>query len=407
MSGSAPAVSIGFRLPPDAAFTCARCNRCCRGDWLIAITAEEAERLRALYPGIEPTAGRETLKGEEVFLMARRADGACVYLADEGCRVHAEHGSAAKPAVCRKFPYFPRAVGSTAFVHLSRMCPTVYAARGASGEELALDAALSSGSPGEPEPEPGIVRVAGNSTTDWAGYLDFENRLSTLLCDERWPLDDAVAAGEILLRRHAGLEVPRANAAEDEALDAVMAAIARREPMLGLYRYVMAALVTLTESRRTGRIEPSVWVEDLGIFGRVLFKTGRIRLRTLGAEVALRDVAAVPWPRRDRPSLTPLRSFLASHLHHKFLRVAPDLEYAYHLLVGAYAAVKFYARASAAAGGREAMTAQDLQRGIECAEYNLLLHRPLRDAPLEKRLVRGMFRKFLFHPSYTSSLVIF
>jgi Fe-S-cluster containining protein len=35
----------------------------------------------------------------------RPVDGRCLFLEDERCKIHAEHGSAAKPAGCRRFPY--------------------------------------------------------------------------------------------------------------------------------------------------------------------------------------------------------------------------------------------------------------------------------------------------------------
>jgi Fe-S-cluster containining protein len=434
-------------IPPGEAFSCRRCNRCCRGPWVIGITAAEADRLRKLYPEIEPTAGVEILKGETLYAMRRTSDGAagaggaCVYLDPDGCRIQKDHGAAAKPAVCHRFPYFPRAIAGGVYVHLSRMCPTVYDAKGKAGEALAADV-LAAYPDLKPGPALEKVRFAGSAEISWEEYRGFEDQLAALIMDDRWSLDDAVASGYWLIQRVARNEAPgragvgacapfeprsrsgdeasnspvlrqaqdergRKDPGLDPIVDLVMTSIAKRNPMLGLYRYVMAATVTVIESERgrTGRFE--AWKGDMSLYGRLLFRRGIARLRSIEAPVDLRRLPEVAWPRRNRPDLSPVRRYLVSHLRHKLLLQAPDVEYAYNLLIGAYATIKFYARASAVSAGRERMIAEDVRRGVEIVEYNLLLHRPLEGAALEKRLVRGWFRKFLFHPAYASSMIAF
>jgi Fe-S-cluster containining protein len=401
-------------IPPGEAFSCGRCNRCCRGPWVIGITAEEAASLRKLYPEIEPTAGTEVLKGETLYAMNRTADGAmgaggsCVYLDPDGCRIQKEHGAAAKPAVCHRFPYFPRAVAGGVYVHLSRMCPTVYDGKGATGEALAAD--VLAAHPGLlPAPALDTVRFAGSAEVSWAEYRAFEDQLVALLLDDRWSLDDAVASGYWLVQRVARNEGvrPEAEAKLDPIVDLVMTSIAKRNPMVGLYRYVMAAIITVIESNRGRAGRFATWKSDMSRYLHLLFRRGAARFRSIEIPVDLRRIPEVAWPRRSQPDLTPVRRYLASHIRHKLLLEAPDIEYAYALLIGAYATIKFYARASAVAAGRERMTADDVRKGVELVEYNLLLHRPLEGAALEKRIVRGWFRKFLFHPAYASSMIAF
>lgn len=44
--------------------------------------------------------------GSPAWFLARREDGACVFLDDDaGCAVHARHGPEAKPAFCREYPF--------------------------------------------------------------------------------------------------------------------------------------------------------------------------------------------------------------------------------------------------------------------------------------------------------------
>ena len=120
-------------FPPEVRFTCSRCGDCCRG-WHVMLGPGETERLEALdwsgvapelagfspaapVPG-EPRSGRVAL--------ARRADGACVYLGSENqCRIHETFGEAAKPLLCRLYPFGFFAVGERVAVDVSFACRAV------------------------------------------------------------------------------------------------------------------------------------------------------------------------------------------------------------------------------------------------------------------------------------------
>lgn len=332
--------------------------------------------------------------------IARTREGSCVFLESGGCRIHREHGAETKPAACRRFPYFVRDAGGERWLHLSRMCPTVYDEQGARGDQLARDARNSGA---EPDTLRGSEPVAfsGSTMLAWDEYLRFEEKLCALLEDERWPLDDAVAGGLLLLEQAANREEQGA----DDTMELVLAAIAKRRPMVGLYRYIMAGVVTMIESERGEKLTFAARRANMARFLRLLLRSGTIRLAAIGADVDAKSISAIRWPRKEHPRLTPVRHLLTSHIRHKILLRAPDVEFAYYLLIAAYAAIKFYARAAAAARDRETLHSDDLRRGVEVAELHLLLHR--RGGTIERDLGRGFFRKFLFHPSFPSSMVAF
>lgn len=408
-------VEAEIQSPPEEKFTCGQCNLCCKRGWLIGIDDKEAARLRDLYPDLDPMREVDLPDGRRVFGMARKEDGSCVFLESYGCRIHREHGFEAKPDVCRRFPYFLwKDKNDVAYLHLSRMCPTVYEGRGAFGKQL-LDAArpLLPGAKKLDVDRDDPVSLSGAVELNWPGYQQFEDELVALISDERWALDDAVAGGRILLDRFikqtsGEQSFSRGFSNEDDlALDIIMSTIASRSAMSGLYRYVMAAMVSVIESRRGIEGEKGVWREDFGNFFKIIFGRRELHFRSMRLTADLSRLGSVPWPKKDNPDLSPVRRLLVSHIRRKFLLQAPDIEFGYHLLIGAYAAIKFYSRASAVAHDRETLIPSDLKRGVQATEYNLLLHRTLEGDPLESRFVRNYFKRFLFHPSYPSSMVAF
>ena len=88
--------------PPLAAggafsYECRRCLRCCR-DKRIAVNPYEVYRLsRRIGTSTTELLARFTSEGGTA--LARREDGRCVFLGDEGCTVHPD-----RPLVCRLYP---------------------------------------------------------------------------------------------------------------------------------------------------------------------------------------------------------------------------------------------------------------------------------------------------------------
>jgi lysine-N-methylase len=155
----------------------------------------ELERLRALdwngsapdLLGIAPAEprGRRTA-------LARRPDGACIYLgSDNQCRIHGQFGEAAKPLMCRLYPFGFAAVGGRIAVDVSFSCRAVSEGLGEplsrrTPEWLRL---LEESSLGE-------TRHAFSKKYSISGELlwELEHQLVALLSDESLSLLDRVRA---------------------------------------------------------------------------------------------------------------------------------------------------------------------------------------------------------------------
>jgi lysine-N-methylase len=131
-------MAISLTLPTIQNWSCHNCSGCCR-QHAIEVTADERQRILAQGWGADdgtPTgnalfewhAGPPWAKR---FRLAHQADGACVFLNEQGlCRIHAKFGEAAKPLACRIYPYAFHPAGKQATVSLRFSCPSVVANRG-------------------------------------------------------------------------------------------------------------------------------------------------------------------------------------------------------------------------------------------------------------------------------------
>lgn len=130
-----PGVAPRF-VHADVRFTCSQCGDCCR-TFDVPLVQGEAERLESLAwegsgPGAQVTtpirvaglAGRRQL--------ARRRDGACVFLGERSqCLVHERFGELAKPLMCRLYPFAFYPLGDRVGVDVSFACRAVAAGEGA------------------------------------------------------------------------------------------------------------------------------------------------------------------------------------------------------------------------------------------------------------------------------------
>jgi Fe-S-cluster containining protein len=128
-----------FEAPADLRFTCTRCGDCCRG-WNVMLGPGEEERLRALdWRGREADlVEAETVVaaplpgGGRARRLARRDDGACVYLgADSRCRIHQHFGGLSKPLMCQLYPFGFYPVGDRLAVDCSFACRSISQGSGA------------------------------------------------------------------------------------------------------------------------------------------------------------------------------------------------------------------------------------------------------------------------------------
>jgi lysine-N-methylase len=90
-------------------YSCRQCGDCCRS-FPVRLSPEEAERYEARdwsELGIQgPVVTWRREAGSSIPRLARRRDGACRFLADDGlCEVHRRLGEAQKPLACRLYPF--------------------------------------------------------------------------------------------------------------------------------------------------------------------------------------------------------------------------------------------------------------------------------------------------------------
>lgn len=105
---------------------CHSCGDCCRS-YAVPVTAAERARIEAQGWDKLPEYANAPLfthRGRDTHL-AHRPDGACVFLGpDNRCRIHAAHGSAAKPLACRLYPLVLVPAGDHWNLGLRMACPS-------------------------------------------------------------------------------------------------------------------------------------------------------------------------------------------------------------------------------------------------------------------------------------------
>jgi len=118
-------------LPVLQNWDCQGCSLCCR-QYHVSVSPEEQKRIEDQGWGKEPE-----FQGVPLFVrvggwfskssyrLNHQPDGACVFLGpDNRCRIHARHGSAAKPLACRIYPYTLVPAGDHWKLGLRFACPS-------------------------------------------------------------------------------------------------------------------------------------------------------------------------------------------------------------------------------------------------------------------------------------------
>ncbi|MDE2508603.1 MAG: YkgJ family cysteine cluster protein [Planctomycetota bacterium] len=121
-------------LPVMQNWDCHSCSDCCRIE--AVITAEEKDRIEALDLANDPEVGARPWfapvgGGSKNWKLRHRPDGACVFLTTANrCRIQERFGAAAKPFVCRLFPFVLIPAGNHWRAGISFSCPSSAANRG-------------------------------------------------------------------------------------------------------------------------------------------------------------------------------------------------------------------------------------------------------------------------------------
>lgn len=121
-------------VPEGARYECLGCGDSCRG-WRIALGPGEAERIQGLdWSGrVDELVGERVLQGRGAgAALSQRSDGTCVFLGERRqCVIHEHFGAAAKPLVCRLYPFGFLPVGDRIAVDVSYACRAVASDHGA------------------------------------------------------------------------------------------------------------------------------------------------------------------------------------------------------------------------------------------------------------------------------------
>jgi Fe-S-cluster containining protein len=190
---------IAFLYPKDLRFTCSRCGECCRGSNVL-LGAGEPERLASLpwdgpdrdLSGIQPSAAipGDSVPGRRV--LARREDGACVYLGSSSqCRIHERFGAEAKPLMCRLFPFGFSALGARVAVDVSFACKAV---REEWGAPLATHVAEWTSRFPEAPRDSKAHRFSRKYDVSGEILAEVEDHLLELLSEEKLSLPDRIRA---------------------------------------------------------------------------------------------------------------------------------------------------------------------------------------------------------------------
>ncbi|MGZ3452655.1 MAG: YkgJ family cysteine cluster protein [Polyangiales bacterium] len=101
-----------------ARYRCFGDGLCCTDIHAIgALTRSEVRRLNLLFPG-------EVHRNEQLGeMVVTPHGGGCAHLGEDGCRIHATYGPAAKPFVCRRFPYRAIATPDGKRISTEHRCP--------------------------------------------------------------------------------------------------------------------------------------------------------------------------------------------------------------------------------------------------------------------------------------------
>jgi lysine-N-methylase len=186
-----------LQLPIIQNWSCHNCGGCCR-QHLIEITEEERQRIAqqgwtaadgipANRPPIVWFAGPPWKKR---YRLAHRADGACVFLNDQGlCRIHAKFGETAKPLPCQLYPYAFHPGGRKVAVSLRFSCPSVVANLGKSVELQRdslklLEAQVVPAHADTIGPPP----ISARARVDWPDFQRFVQALDDVIAEAQTPL---------------------------------------------------------------------------------------------------------------------------------------------------------------------------------------------------------------------------
>jgi Fe-S-cluster containining protein len=421
-------------LDRDVVFTCQRSGACCRSDWLIGVDDAAHARLR----GVDWTAHDATLPRADAFVplpfplaggervtFARRPDGGCVFLtADARCGIHRHHGAAAKPQVCREFPYHFVETPDGVAVGVSFACTAVRAHQGAglADQEADIRAVLRGSTRVERLPE--ALTLFGGVDVDWETYRPIETALLALLGRRSVPLSVGLLAGSALLSLCIGLTELEARARREGRPPGATLTGGLAELRAGDYRRLLdiaagaryprrpaltylAPLYTWLEMSRRRLGRPAL----LGSLYRnyVRFRRARGRLPDAIAQGEPFELAAALAVRFEL-TVPGVEDFLREYWSHvvfrKTLTPMHGIFRGYQTLLALYSFTKLAARLRALRAGRPATVLADVTDAVRLVERAFVLHARYTDLFRLHPMVVVMADRLYQQPSFVRTAVL-
>jgi Fe-S-cluster containining protein len=389
-------------LPTNVVFTCQQSGACCRSDWLIGVEDTAHARLRDVaWERHDPALGAGDmfvplpfpLPGGERLTFARRPDGACVFLTgDARCGIHRHLGAAAKPQVCREFPYhFVRTPDGVA-VGVSFACTAVRAHHGATlpAQRDEVRTVLAGSTRVERLPE--ALTLFGSIELGWADYRPIEAALLDLFAQDERPLPVALLAGSALLSLCIGLTQIEARARRAGQAPPATLAGGLAELRAEGYRRLLDIAAGARYPRRpslTYLAPPYTWLQCsrgrlsrtallLSLYRNYLrFRRARGRLPdavTGGEPFDLEAVLAVRFDAGAPGVDAFLREYWSHVVFRKTLTPMHGIFRGYQTLLALYSFMKLAARLHAWRAGRRGATLADVREGVRLLERAFILH---------------------------------
>ena len=421
-------------LPDGVVFTCQNSGACCRSDWLIGVDDASHARLRgvdlSLHDPALPSADAFVplpfpLPSGEKVTFARTSAGACVFLtADARCGIHRHRGGAAKPQVCREFPYHFVETPAGVAVGVSFACTAVRAHQGASLPAQAdeIRAVLASSARVERLPEP--LTLFGAIDLAWEQYRPIEAALLRLLADARHPLPVGLLAGSALLSLCIGLTQMEASAraegrppratlagglaelAADDYRKLVEIAAGARYPRRPALTYLAPLYTWLEMSRRRLARLPLL----VSLYRNyVRFRRGRGRLPdaiTGGDPFELRDVLAVRFEIGAPGVEAFLREYWSHVIVRKTLTPMHGIFRGYQTMLALHSFTKLAARAHARRAGRPVTALADVKEAVRLVERAFVLHARYTDLLQLTPMVTVLTDRLYQQPSFVRTAVL-
>ena len=191
-------MTLPVRIPPVVErWDCHGCGRCCRAV-IVPLSEADLARLQGQHWDQHPdfrgvrVVVRQGL-GKKRYRLAMSGQNQCVFLTAQGrCRIHELHGEAAKPLLCRMFPFQLVSLEGYSLVTLRRHCPSAAADLGRTLEEQLADIRQLARQRARPSAGKGGLAPPPLLPGRQASWHDFLRVAETL---ERLPLGPAVPPG--------------------------------------------------------------------------------------------------------------------------------------------------------------------------------------------------------------------